>query len=708
MLIVFQSPFADARDFITMNTYQLKKPDWLTVNPYLRTDFIHRIGVIEKGNIKKIDWTSADKACRAKKLFSFNTKEIENLSNNNHGMIIHSRRLFPTEIREIGKDKNGTAITYHNRTIGSFEIGFIHANQKKFKGDLLSSKELNNLIYNCINLNITMHLPDKKREKCKLYKVDKYLSDIYLNATTEKSKRDYYSKWWITSGAPMLIVEYSTSEVKDSPDNAKLVKHLKKQNIRLYFADWHINKSNCIKTWYVETNNKTKQSDIKMLLEGLLHINASQQCLNRIIFNYEKINVTKGTIAFEKFNRYLEFTFASLFKRERFGFPCKEFANVLTECEDSVSKEMRYGINAKFTELGIRYNYLRNLDEYIRTIGGKSEMGIDILILTAVKDEFDVIYSLETDWDVKKDKSGYNYYIREMITSSSDKITIGLALALDMGEVNTAILATRLSNELRPKCLAMVGICAGWRKKTRLGDVIVAERVFSYDSGKLVLFEKNEIEEEKLFSDIRTYNLNPVWKQNAQNMTSEWKNLIKTERPIEYEYQELWLLDAIQKFSKGTGLNPMSDKLRKEHCPDWTYVLNQLENKGIVRIGKNIELTDKGETLLEKDRFLYPDGHNTHICSNVHIAPIATGKKVIEDRNAFPKISRNVRSVLGLEMEASAIGAIAELEQIDKFIIVKAVSDYADEDKNDHFRKYSIEASYRYLIAFLDRNYKRN
>lgn len=699
MLIVFQSPFADARDFVSTDTYHLKKPDWLNINPYLRTDFIHRFGVIEKVRHKKIDWTSSDIFCRAKKAFSFDTLDTENLSKDKHGMVIHSRRLFPTEIREIGKDDNGNIIPYQNKTIGSLEVGFIHSSSKKFKENPLSAAELNRIIFKCIDLNISVKLSGRKKEKCKLININRYIDNIYLHATTEKAKINSCCDWWVTSGAPMLVVNYSSSEVTEPPINSRLIKHIEEQDIRIFFGDLLYNKSYFLKTWYIESNKQTRQHDVKILIEGLMHLNTSQQCLNRILSNYDKINVIKGTPSHDKLQRYLEFTFASLFRRTRFGFPCKEFADILMECENSVSKTVREGMLAKFRELGIRGNYLSNLEKYITALGGKNEMNIDILILTAVKDEFDVVLGLETDWRFKKDNRGYNYYTREMTNSNGEKLTIALASAIDMGEVNAANLATRLSNELNPNCLAMVGICAGWRKKVNLGDVIVADKAFSYDNGKLISFENNEIEEDQLFNDIHTYNLNPVWKQNAQNITDEWQKTIKSSRPIEYEFQELWLLKSLDKFINGLGENPSSVNLRKEFCPDWTDVLKRLENKGFIRFDKNIELTENAKSFIAKDDFLFPDGHTIPSSSSVHVGAVATGKKVVEDRNIFPKISRNVRSVLGLEMEASAIGAVAELEQINKFVIVKAVSDYADEDKNDHFRSYSIEASYRFLTV---------
>lgn len=703
MLIVFQTPFADSRDFITANTHQLKKPDWLNINPDLRKDFIHRIGVIEKSKIKKIDWTSADVACRARKLFSFDTEEINALARENPGLAVHSRRLFPTEIREIGRDESGGIITFHNKAIGSMEVGFIHTSRQKLKENPLSVQDLSRIIKKCISLKVNIKPPEEELKTCKLHEIGRYIGKIYLCATTEKAMRNRCPQWWVSSGAPMLVVAYRRSEVTGPLANAEFIKRIENRGMNIYFGRTKVNDGAHIKTWYIETYGGAKQRDVKMLMEGLLHINASQQCLNRIINYYDKIDITRGTPPFDKFNRYLDFTFASLFKRSRFGFPCKEFADVLAECEDAVSQTLRNGIMNKFGQMGVRGNSLKNLDLYISETGGGKR--VDVLILTAVEDEFKVIYGLEPEWTPKTDKSGYRYYVREMKNKDGQNITLGLALAADMGEVNITNLATRLSNELKPDCLAMTGICAGWRKKVQLGDVIVANRVFNYDCGKLIAFQNGTVREEQLFHDIRTYNLNPLWKQSAQDMGDEWKDTIITERPLEYAFQELWLLKSIRDFQMKKGIDPTDHPDRKTSCPDWTIVIKRLEEKGLIGFSPDVYLTDAGRDHLKKEEFKYPDGYAAHTDLNVYIAPIGTGSKVVEDSGIFPKISREIRSVLGLEMEGFAVGAVAELEQINNFIVVKAVSDYADEEKDDHFRTYSIEASFRFLIAFLEKNY---
>ncbi|MFT8349331.1 hypothetical protein [Clostridium saccharoperbutylacetonicum] len=710
MLIVFQAPFADVRDFISIDTYKLKKPDWSNINPYLRNDFIHRFGVIEKPRRKSKEWTSTEVQCTSKKAFKFNTSEIENLAKHKYGMVVYNRRLFCTETREIGKGRDGISENYQNKIIGSLEIGFIHANREKMVGNYLSANDLKNIIKRCMKLNVTINLSKIKSVRSEIYNINTHIGKAYLHATTKRGEINQCSDWWIRAGAPLLIVEYSSSEVNEVPMDVKLIKDFKEKNIRIFFGDFVLNKTSRLKTWYIETNNLTNSKVVGNLIEGLLHINSSQQCLNRVLDVYEKLDITKGTEEYDKFQQYVAFTFFCLFRREKFGFPCKEFGEILQECEETVSKTIRDGILTKFKELGIRGNYIRNLGEYIDSKGRKNHMSkdenpIDILILTAVKDEFDIVLGIESDWNKKQDKSGYDYYVRDMINNKGEKLTVGMARAVNMGTVSATNLATRLSNELNPKCLAMVGICAGWRDKVVLGDVIVADRVFSYDEGKLIQFENNGISEEELFNDIRTYNLLPLWKQKAQDMSSDWKLEVQADRPLEYKFQEIWLLKAIDDFSKGLGEDPVDISTRKKCCPNWSIIVERLIKKELIKIDINLELTDEGKKEVRMERTIFPDGREVPLQSNVHVAPIATGAKVIEDRKAFRKISRNVRTVLGIEMEASAVGAVAELEQISRFIVVKAVSDYADEDKNDHFRSYSIESSYRFLCSFLKENY---
>ena len=53
-----------------------------------------------------------------------------------------------------------------------------------------------------------------------------------------------------------------------------------------------------------------------------------------------------------------------------------------------------------------------------------------------------------------------------------------------MGMASAASLTTRAILAMRPKLVAMTGICAGRTQKTSLGDIIIADQVYDYTAGK--------------------------------------------------------------------------------------------------------------------------------------------------------------------------------------------------------------------------------
>ncbi len=194
----------------------------------------------------------------------------------------------------------------------------------------------------------------------------------------------------------------------------------------------------------------------------------------------------------------------------------------------------------------------------------------------------------------------------------------------------------------------------------------------------------------------------------AQDFDSGWLESIKTKRPLTYEYQKLRLLYSLDAFEQNKGEAPWRMKDRKIFCPDWGIVLKQLKDNGLIEIVPSeeiIKLTSTGKEHIGEHRIYNPDGFDPEPSSpKIHVAPTATGSRVVEDEALFPTIARYERKVLGVEMEGSAIGVVAAVENVDYFIMAKSVVDYADAHKNDHFRTYAIETSYRFIVAFLKEN----
>ncbi len=116
------------------------------------------------------------------------------------------------------------------------------------------------------------------------------------------------------------------------------------------------------------------------------------------------------------------------------------------------------------------------------------------------------------------------------------------------------------------------------------------------------------------------------------------------------------------------------------------------------------ELTDEGRKKARRLNTKYVKGLPAQPPFKVHVGPIGTGDQVIQDPDIWNKLASTMRHVLGLEMEAAAIGAMQRLHRIENMLVMKAVMDFANEDKDDHFKPFAARASAECLIKFLREN----
>lgn len=137
-----------------------------------------------------------------------------------------------------------------------------------------------------------------------------------------------------------------------------------------------------------------------------------------------------------------------------------------------------------------------------------------------------------------------------------------------MGRESTQAVASMLIHEQPARCIAMSGICGGRRDKLTLGDVIFAERMWSYDTGKTII----ENDEEHFQGDCLQYKIKPVWVQRMQQVTVDPKTSWLIERPVPtLEHQEDWVLLRILANEDPTNHANFSDE-----CPNWDQTLKRL------------------------------------------------------------------------------------------------------------------------------------
>jgi nucleoside phosphorylase len=341
-------------------------------------------------------------------------------------------------------------------------------------------------------------------------------------------------------------------------------------------------------------------------------------------------------------------------------------------------------------------------------VGNQSSTRIHVLVITALRDELDGVKAIEDgavgSWEERQDGAGFRYHVREFEHASGRIMRVAVARPVDMGPMPASNIATRLVNELDPVCLAMSGICAGRRGDVFLGDVVVASRLFDYEAGKTKVSTNAAGERvEDKFHKITTYNLDARWQQRAQDWDPEWRKRWQAQRPLTLTWQEEWLLDALRRHEQGQGEKPDAHPERKTHCPSWKDVILRLRKRGLLA-ASGLALTEAGRAHVDEQWLLHDGRMPEDPPLRVHVAPMATGSQVVQDPGIFDRLSRLNRKLVALDMEGVAIGQVAALERGRRALVVKAVQDYADHDKDDSLRHFGVRVAAAFVLDFLREN----
>ncbi|MFY0567443.1 tetratricopeptide repeat protein [Archangium lansingense] len=327
---------------------------------------------------------------------------------------------------------------------------------------------------------------------------------------------------------------------------------------------------------------------------------------------------------------------------------------------------------------------------------------VDVLVITALQEEFDAVLRVEegalpgSTWVVRPGPTTLDVAFRSFQAAGGGVLHVAVARAVMMGGVATASAAAALVQHYRPLCLAMCGVCAGRKGAVEQGDVIIANRLWDYDVGKLTA----EIDEsgkrvEHFEGEALSYLLRDTWLQKAETFIPPRERAWLSECPRPYVAQMDWMLERILK-----GEDPVAHPERKVKCANYPEVLRLLWQRGWLQDEKLL-LTDTGQRRIQKLLLLHPDGLPEPKPFRVHVGPLGTGSKVVRDPLIFTRLAERERKLLGLEMEASAIGATAHQHSVPYMIVMKGVTDFADSDKDDHFKPFAARASAECLLAFV-------
>ncbi len=129
---------------------------------------------------------------------------------------------------------------------------------------------------------------------------------------------------------------------------------------------------------------------------------------------------------------------------------------------------------------------LKKIVEFISiTISRNEKFDIDVCFLSALKyPEYDAVIKNSSDWSAEQPCFGGPLVRKTKVELGGKSRRIVAAYAPQMGPVTSAITANALISEYRPRVLVMTGICGGIDDKLNLGDLIIAEKSWDWQSGK--------------------------------------------------------------------------------------------------------------------------------------------------------------------------------------------------------------------------------
>ena len=258
----------------------------------------------------------------------------------------------------------------------------------------------------------------------------------------------------------------------------------------------------------------------------------------------------------------------------------------------------------------------------------KSPQSFDVCIVCALPEEaraFLEVLQQQGDGALEEHVSSryqFSYRSARLRNQQGESLNLHISWLPRYGPQEMTLHLSRLLEECQPRIAIMTGICAGDAQQAHLGDLVVAERTFTYDNGKFTLDEQGRSVH---LHDTLTYHLDANILQFL-GLFGEWKPLVaRLKRP------------------------PSSREPRETIC---------------------------------------------------HLKAMASGSAVRAD-HPFEDIRAPVRGTVAIDMEGAAFGLVMSRHPLIRWLVVKGICDYADQNKNDEYHDYAARASSLYALSFI-------
>lgn len=136
---------------------------------------------------------------------------------------------------------------------------------------------------------------------------------------------------------------------------------------------------------------------------------------------------------------------------------------------------------------------LKNCVDYIsssKKVAAPAAYAYDICIITALlSPEMEAVKRLDWNWLADTPIDDSTWASKGSFSVADGSASVVAMSAPRMGLVSAALLSAKAIQNFRPRFLVMCGICAGVQKKTNIGDVLIANPSWNWQSGKHAVSE---------------------------------------------------------------------------------------------------------------------------------------------------------------------------------------------------------------------------
>lgn len=301
-------------------------------------------------------------------------------------------------------------------------------------------------------------------------------------------------------------------------------------------------------------------------------MNVLNEYLNREVYTYEQ----KQTFV-KNINFFILKFFEFYLKKENIE---KDYTELLIELENLKNKELIFVETLKDIKDFIeKKEYKEIIVKMDNQNNEKFHEQYDYAIITALEDdEMDKILEVAT---IEDEIENEKYLLRKGYFNKNPSKKILFASQNFSGFVDSAILTAEIISKYKVKLIIMPGVLGGNPSKTNFGDVIVANKVFTIDKGKI---EEGNFNSEIESSNI-THNLINKIKANKQKIVDYIRDSHSENKTVDIYFEPIACVRHVIS-KKGYFLENISSLDRKAYGVE-------MESYGVVRA---TELANDGKT----------------------------------------------------------------------------------------------------------------